>query len=121
MNSTSRAQLLQAIAAEGLSSSQRALRMRLGRANAASADLRLQRIDLREALNNGITARLGCLSPRANLPRKSFIGQPVEVQIATDQGAALGTMSHRDRRKDCQSDGSLTVYEREAREALCVL
>ncbi|PIF77202.1 type VI secretion system secreted protein VgrG [Variovorax sp. 54] len=107
--------------AEILSPSRRALRMRLGRANAAGAGLMLQRIDIREALNDGIAARLICLGTRADLPLKTFIGQPVEVQIVTDTGRIRRICAVVTGAKAGQSDGSLTVYELEARDALSIL
>jgi type VI secretion system secreted protein VgrG len=121
MNLADPAQLRQIIAAESLSQSRRALRMRLGRANAAGGDLLLQRIDIQEALNDGISARLTCLSARADLPLKSFIGQPVEVQIVTDRGGIRRICAIVTGAKVGQSDGSLTVYELEACDALSVM
>ncbi|MCR6479986.1 type VI secretion system tip protein VgrG [Variovorax sp. ZS18.2.2] len=121
MNLAVSAQLRQMLAVEGLSQARRALRMRLGRANAAGADLLLQRIDIHEALNDGIAARLTCLSPRADLPLKSFIGQPIEVQVVTDRGALRRICAIVTGSKVGQSDGSLTVYELEAHDALSIL
>ena len=121
MNLAIPAQLRQILAVEGLSQARRALRMRLGRANAAGTDLLLQRIDIHETLNEGISARLTCLSTRADLPLKSFIGQPVEVQIVTDRGAIRRICAVVTSSKVGQSDGSLTVYELDARDALSIL
>ncbi|WP_213953819.1 type VI secretion system Vgr family protein [Variovorax sp. dw_954] len=121
MNRSIQAELRELIAAEALSQSRRALRLKVGRNNIIGADLLLQRIDVQEALNDGIAARLTCLSVNANLPLKSFIGQSVEVQIVTDQGALRRICAIVTGAKAGQSDGSLTVYELEARDALSVL
>jgi len=121
MNQTVAAELRQLLAAISLGGSQRALRLKLGDGNQAGADLILQRIDIREAMYEGIQARLVCLSTSADLPLKNFIGQSAQVQIVTDQGDLHGICMLVTGARAGQSDGSLAVYELQAADALAVM
>ncbi|MCQ4437582.1 contractile injection system protein, VgrG/Pvc8 family, partial [Clostridioides difficile] len=48
--------------------------------------LALQYADIREGLMTGIEGHLTCVSARADLPIRSFIGLPVSVEMTTDRG-----------------------------------
>ncbi len=96
----------------------RALGMKLGQANEAGQDLLLQRADINECVNGGISGRLACLSHSAHLPLKSFMGQPVEVQIVTDRGELRRICAISTGARVGQSDGSLTLYELDVEDAL---
>ncbi len=100
------------------SRSRRALGMKLGQANEAGQDLLLQRADINECVNGGISGRLACLSHSAHLPLKSFMGQPVEVQIVTDRGELRRICAISTGARVGQSDGSLTLYELDVEDAL---
>ncbi|WP_213957160.1 type VI secretion system tip protein VgrG [Variovorax sp. dw_954] len=115
------AELRQLFAGQGLSQSDRALRLKLGRSNALGDVLLLQRIDIREAICEGIDALLTCLSTRADLPLKTFIGQPVEVQFVTDTGGLRSICAIVTGAKLGQSDGALTVYELTATDTVQIM
>lgn len=121
MNQTAFAEQRQLLAAELLGRGHRALRLRIGPDNQAGADLILQRIDIREAMFEGIQARLVCLSTSADLPLRNFIGQSAEVQIVTDQGDLHGICMLVTDARAGQSDGSLAVYELQATDALAIM
>lgn len=83
--------------------------------------LLIQRLDIHETLCGGIEGRLSCLSTSAGVPLQTFLGQPVTVQMMTDQGAlhplcAIVTDAH-----EGESDGSLATYELVIRDALSIM
>lgn len=121
MGQTPAAQVQRTFAAEMLRGGRRPLRLKLGCSNLAGEHLLAQRIDVQEALNGGLSARVVCLSARADLPLKSFIGQPAEIQIVTDRGDIRSLCAIVTNARAGQSDGSLTVYELQAHDALAVM
>lgn len=67
--------------------SNRAVRLRMPlRAAPMSQVLLVQRADINEALFEGTTAYVNCLSTHAGLRSDDLIGAPMEVQVVTDQG-----------------------------------
>jgi type VI secretion system secreted protein VgrG len=70
-----------------LTDSHRAVRLRLPiRAAPISQVLLVQRADINEALYEGITGYITCLSTHA-IAREVLLGVPIEVQVVSDQGA----------------------------------
>jgi len=83
--------------------------------------LLIQRIDIREDLCGGIEGHLSCISTSTGLPLETFLGQPVTVQLVTDQGelhsiCAIVTDAH-----EGESDGSLATYQLVMRDALSIM
>ncbi|CAB3796474.1 hypothetical protein LMG28688_04311 [Paraburkholderia caffeinitolerans] len=83
--------------------------------------LLIQRLDIREGLCGGIEGRLSCISTTIGAPLQLFLGQPVTVQLVTDQGAlhsicAIVTDAH-----EGESDGSLATYQLVVRDAVSIM
>ncbi|QCP51604.1 type VI secretion system tip protein VgrG [Trinickia violacea] len=83
--------------------------------------LLIQRIDIREELCGGIEGRLSCISTSIGVQLETFLGQPVTVQLVTDQGGlhsicAIVTDAH-----EGESDGSLATYQLVIRDALSIM
>jgi type VI secretion system secreted protein VgrG len=110
-------------ASQSLSDAHRPIRLRLAARHGGILGkvLLLQRIDIREALFEGITGHLTCLSTRADLPLKLFTGLPLEVQIVTDRGALRPLSMIVTEVRQGQADGDLTVLQLTGRDAFAIL
>jgi type VI secretion system secreted protein VgrG len=116
------ADLLRAFASGVLDQSNRPIRLQWGHAQKALEQvLVIQRIDISEGLCAGIEGHLTCVSTRADLPLKAFIGLPVSVQLVTDRGAIHQICGLVTDARAGQSDGSLATYQLTIRDALSVL
>ncbi|WP_341313473.1 type VI secretion system Vgr family protein [Paraburkholderia sp. IMGN_8] len=116
------ADLLRAFASGVLDQNNRPIRLQWGHAQKALEQvLVIQRIDIREGLCAGIEGHLTCVSTRADLPLKAFIGLPVSVQLVTDRGAIHQICGLVTDARAGQSDGSLATYQLIIRDALSVL
>jgi type VI secretion system secreted protein VgrG len=105
-----------------LTASNRPLRMHLGLpAGVASDVLMPQRIEGVEAICDGIEMRIYCLSLDAQLPLKTLIGLPVEVQVVTDQGQLRSICGIAAEVSQGESDGGLATYQLVMRDALAIL
>ncbi|WP_281179209.1 contractile injection system protein, VgrG/Pvc8 family, partial [Paraburkholderia oxyphila] len=81
----------------------------------------IQRLDIHENMCGGIEGRLSCISTTVGVPLELFLGQPVTVQLVTDEGAlhsicAIVTDAH-----EGESDGSLATYQLVIRDALSIM
>jgi type VI secretion system secreted protein VgrG len=81
----------------------------------------LQRLDILEELCGGIEGTISCISTSSGVPLKSFLGQPVTIQLVTDKGSlqsvcAIATDAH-----EGETDGSLATYQLVIRDALSIL
>ncbi len=86
--------------------------LRLNFANhSLSQQLFIQRMSGHSAINEGINAELICLSTDANIPLKTFIGQPVTVEQVTDQGQLHSISGIVTEAESGQSDGGFAVYK----------
>ncbi len=83
--------------------------------------LALQYADVREGLMTGIEGHLTCVSARADLPIRSFIGLPVSVEMTTDRGRLHTINGIVTDVRTGQSDGSLTCYQLTIRDVLSVM
>lgn len=105
-----------------LTSSNRALRMRIAHPQGMSDDLLLpQRVTGAESICGGIEYRIDCLATDARLALKQFIALTVELQFVTDRGGlrkvcGIITEAHAGR-----SDGGLATYQLVVRDALTIL
>jgi type VI secretion system secreted protein VgrG len=116
------ADLLRAFASGVLDQNNRPIRLQWGHAQKALEQvLVIQRIDISEGLCAGIEGHLTCVSARADLPLKAFIGLPVSVQLVTDRGAIHQICGLVTDARAGQSDGSLATYQLTIRDALSVL
>ncbi|SED44475.1 type VI secretion system secreted protein VgrG [Burkholderia sp. WP9] len=116
------ADLLRAFASGVLDQNNRPIRLQWGHAQKALEQvLVIQRIDISEGLCAGIEGHLTCVSTRADLPLKAFIGLPVSVQLVTDRGAIHQICGLVTDARAGQSDGSLATYQLTIRDALSVL
>ena len=105
-----------------LTASNRPLRMQLGFAEGVSSNVLLpQRVEGVEAICEGIEMRVYCLALDAQLPLKSLIGLPVEIQIVTDQGALRSVCGLVAEASAGESDGGLASYQLVVRDALAIL
>jgi type VI secretion system secreted protein VgrG len=105
-----------------LTADNRPLRMQLGFADGVAGDVLLpQRIEGIEAICDGIEMRICCLAMDAQLPLKTLIGLPVEVQIVTDQGQLRSICGIVAEASQGESDGGLASYQLVMRDALAIL
>jgi len=105
-----------------LTASNRPLRMRLGFADGVNSEVLLpQRIEGVEAICDGIEMRICCLALNAQLPLKTLIGLPVEVQIVTDQGQLRSICGIVAEASQGESDGGLASYQLVMRDALAIM
>lgn len=114
--------LLQAIASGALDQNNRPVRLEWGNGQSTLQQvLLLQRLDITEGLMSGINGYLTCVSARADLPEKGFLGVPVSVQMVTDRGQLHAVNGIVTDVRAGQSDGSLTSYQLTIRDALSVM
>jgi type VI secretion system secreted protein VgrG len=105
-----------------LTAKNRPLRMRLGFPDGSSDDVLLpQRINGVEAICDGIELRIYCVALSADIPLKTLIGLPAEVQIVTDQGDLRSICGIVTEASQGESDGGLATYQLVMRDALAVL
>lgn len=93
----------------GLGALKRAVHVQFSQA-ALNAQVFLQRIEGKHALNDGLSVELTCLSTNAHIALKQFIGCRVAVDQVTDSGALARTSGIITRATQGQSDGALTIY-----------
>lgn len=93
----------------GLGALKRAVHVQFSHA-ALNAQVFLQRIEGKHALNDGLSVELTCLSTNAHIALKQFIGCRVAVDQVTDSGALARTSGIITRAAQGQSDGALTIY-----------
>ncbi|MBW8828939.1 MAG: type VI secretion system tip protein VgrG [Burkholderiales bacterium] len=79
------------------------------------------RIDITEAVCQGTTAHITCLTPRADLPLEELLGLPMEAQLVTDRGELRRFCTIVTDVVQGQSDGSLTTLQLTGRDAFAVL
>lgn len=105
-----------------LSARNRPLRLHLGFVDGVSSELLLpHRVIGSEAICDGIELRIYCLSLDAQLPLKTLVGVPAEVQIVTDQGALRSICGIVAEASQGESDGGLATYQLVLRDALAIL
>ncbi|MBA5688715.1 type VI secretion system Vgr family protein [Rugamonas apoptosis] len=105
-----------------LTASNRPLRLRLGHPEGVSDELLLpQRIEGVEAICDGIELRIYCVALQADLPLKTLIGLPAEIQIVTDQGDLRSLCGIVTEASQGESDGGLASYQLVLRDALAIL
>jgi len=105
-----------------LTASNRPLRMQLGFPDGVAGDVLLpQRIEGVEAVCDGIDMRIYCLALDAQLPLKTLIGLPAQVQIVTDQGQLRSICGIVAEASAGESDGGLASYQLVMRDALAIL
>ena len=80
-----------------------------------------QRVDITEAVCEGMTAHITCLSSRADLPLKELMGLPMVVQIVTDRGELRRFCTIVTNVRRGQSDGSVTTLQFTGRDAFAVM
>ncbi len=108
--------------AQYLTAKNRPLRLRLGFADGTSDNVLLpQRINGVEAVCDGIELRIYCVALDANIPLKTLIGLPAEVQIVTDQGELRSICGIVAEASQGESDGGLATYQLVLRDALAIL
>jgi len=100
----------------------RVFRLKWGDAQPELDDLLLpQRIDIREALFDGIDGTISCVSTSAGIPLNTFIGRPLAIQLVTDRGALHSICGLVTDAYEGESDRSLAVYQLVIHDALTVL
>src|SRR5450830_119177 len=105
-----------------LTAGNRPLRMQLGFPDGVSSNVLMpQRVSGVEAICDGIEMRIYCLALDAQLPLKTLIGLPVEVQIVTDQGNLRSVCGIVAEASAGESDGGLASYQLVMRDALAIL
>ena len=107
---------------EVLSTANRPLRLHLAHPNGWPDGLLLpQRIEGTEALCDGVTYRVLCVSPDACIPLKELIALPAELQIVTDRGDLRSLCGIVTEAAAGESDGGLATYQLVIRDALVLL
>ncbi|MDL5410488.1 contractile injection system protein, VgrG/Pvc8 family, partial [Escherichia coli] len=71
----------------------------------------IQRLDIREDLCGGIEGRVSCISTTIGAPLEAFLGQPLTIQLVTDQGALHSICAIVTDAREGESDGSLGTYQ----------
>jgi type VI secretion system secreted protein VgrG len=100
----------------------RPIRLRLADQQAGlDHSLLVQRVQIREGVCSGIEAHLTCLSLRADLPLKQFIGLPVEVQLVTDRGELRRFCLIVTEARAGQSDGGFAVFQLSGSDAVALM
>lgn len=108
--------------AQCLTAANRPLRMKLGLEGGIRDNLLLpQYIDGTQAICDGLTLRIDCLSLDAHIPLKSLIGVPAEVQLVTDCGNLRGICGIVTEAAQGESDGGLATYQLVVKDALAIL
>ena len=106
----------------GMSSANRALRLRLAFPEGSVDDLLMpQRISGTEAICGGIDYQILCVAADASLPLKGFIGLAAELQVVTDRGELHDICGIVTEARAGQSDGGLATYQLVLRDALAVM
>lgn len=105
-----------------LTASNRPLRLSLGYPEGVQDnDLLPQRCDGVEAICDGIELRVYCVSLDAQIPLKTLIGLPAELQIVTDSGHLRSICGVVAEVSQGESDGGLASYQLVVRDALAIL
>ncbi|MES2323431.1 MAG: contractile injection system protein, VgrG/Pvc8 family, partial [Pseudomonadota bacterium] len=106
----------------GLSTANRALRLRLACPEGFRDDLLLpQRVYGKEAVFEGLEYRVQCLSADAKIPLKSLVGVAAEIQLVTDQGELHCICGIVTEVSAGQCDGGLATYQIVLRDMLAVM
>jgi type VI secretion system secreted protein VgrG len=114
--------LISLMPGEVLSTANRPLRLRLAHPNGWPDGLLLpQRIEGEEALCDGLTYRVLCVSPDACIPLKELIALPAELQVVTDRGDLRSLCGIVTEAAAGESDGGLATYQLVIRDALALL
>jgi len=120
------AALIRSALAGLLVDAQRPIRLRLAasrepRAVPLDGLLLVQRIEIHEAVFEGLEAHVTCLSANAELPLAALLGVPVEIQFVTDRGRLRRFCALVTEARAGQSDGGLAVFQLSCRDALGVM
>ncbi|WP_296950387.1 type VI secretion system Vgr family protein [uncultured Massilia sp.] len=108
--------------ASGLSDAHRPIRLRWPHTWPLRDDVLLvNRVTGRETVCGGLEYRLFCVSARANIPLKTFIALPVELQFVTDRGTLRAVCGIVAQAAAGQADGGLATYELVVRDALALM
>ncbi len=83
--------------------------------------LLVHRLDIRESLCGGIDGQLDCIATSAGIPLETFLGEPVMVQLMTDQGAVRPVCAIVTDASEGEADGGLATYRLSMRDGLSVL
>lgn len=101
---------------------QRPVSLHFGRAQATLGPLvALQHASIHESLMDGVHGHLSCVSARADLSPKLFLGIPVSVRLVTDRGEIRAINAIVEDVRIGQSDGELTIYQFTVCDALSLL
>lgn len=105
-----------------LSTDSRPLRLMLDNEDSSgNASLLPQRVIGSEAVCGGFEFQILCVSERATLPLKDFIGMPAELQVVTDRGQLRRICGIVTEAASGQSDGGLATYQLIMHDALSVM
>lgn len=108
--------------AQSLTAANRPLRLQLGLEGGVRDDVLLpQYVDGEQAICDGITLRIDCLSLDAHLPLKTLIGVAAELQIVTDRGNLRSICGIVTAASQGESDGGLAAYQLVVNDALALL
>jgi type VI secretion system secreted protein VgrG len=107
---------------QGVSEAKRPIRLRLSQEQRVINDVLLvKRVVGSESVCGGLEYRLLCVSTRADLPLKSFIAMPIELQFVTDRGDIRAVCGIVSQAAAGQNDGGLASYELLVRDALALI
>jgi type VI secretion system secreted protein VgrG len=79
-------------------------------------ELYLQQVEGREGIGEGLCYQLFCVSQKAGLELKRFIGQPAEIRYTMDNGAAHRVCGIVTSAQEGAGDGGLASYRLELRD-----
>ena len=80
-----------------------------------------QRVDITEAICDGVTAHITCLTTRADLPLEELMGLPIEIQIVTDRGELRRICVIVTGVRQGESDGAVTTLQLTASDIFTVM
>jgi type VI secretion system secreted protein VgrG len=105
-----------------LTTTNRPLRLRLDCSTQLSDDMLLpQRVYGAESICGGLEYRILCVSARAQLPLKEFIGLPAALDFVTDRGGLRSICGIITEIAAGDSDGGLASYQLVLRDALSIM
>ncbi len=120
--SDTRSTISAAFAKAILSQENRPIRLRWSQRETHLEELLLvQRVEISEALFEGMQGHLTCLSIDPDLPLHELIGQPLGVEMVNDRGGLHHINGLITEARAGQADGALRVYQLRLRDALSVM
>ena len=117
-----RSALSAAFAKTILSRENRPIRLRWSQRETHFEELLLvQRVEIREAMFEGMQGHLTCISIAPDLPLHELLGQPLGIEMVNDRGGLHHINGIITEARAGQADGALRVYHLTLRDAMSIM